>query len=152
MKGAIRILAVGIGLLFTSGAILISREAARKNSHHERHIRFEDERCLSVSCFRYAPEGIILFVQVKSPVIKVQQLGQPSEVIPHKSLVAQSTGELLILVPYNFVPRREWGLELYSEDRHWISMSPYFPRVPDLSSAEWNRLWSVAPGTKVELR
>jgi hypothetical protein len=133
----------------------MAHDIALVKSHYRSQILSEDEQFLSVSRFRCAPDGIVLFVESRSPVVKVQgrqaSFRHPFYDVSHQLLVRQPDGEYLILVPWKFAPRQEWCLELYSADGHWTSLSPYFPRAPNLSSADWKRLWALPRGTKVEL-
>ena len=154
-KRAVVTLIMAVSLLFATGVFLMAHDIALVTAHYRSQIPSEDKRFLSVSRFRCAPDGIVLFVKSTSPVVKVQgpqaSFRHPFYDVSHQLLVRQPGGEYLILVPWKFAPRQEWYLELYSADGHWTSMSPYFSNAPDLSSADWKRLWALPRGTKVEL-
>jgi hypothetical protein len=107
--------------------------------------RYSDRSQLRVLDERYARVGILLLVESSSPVVKVWRQ-QDFPFIPYRSVQFRALGTdrpntFLVMAAYEFSPKAEWYLELYSAAGHWVSMSPYFGDEPDLSQDVWRSLW-----------
>ena len=122
-------------------------------SHQVNWARHTDRGLLDTKEIRFAPQGMLLLVESDSEIVKVQRqveapfFGSVSRPFspfmePRWKANKISDGESVVLVEYRFKAGKEWYLELFSSDNHWLSMSPYFPAKPHLSSAQWEDLWN----------
>jgi len=129
---------------------LESCEHAREMTEHHRLLsERRDEKLLTVLSFRCASVGIILLVrsasgvaEVRAPPSTFSSRGLPVK-IAHRSFKTKLPGYSLVLVPLPFSAGREFYLDLYSQDGHWYSISPYFGLRPDCPDDQWKAVWSL---------
>ena len=104
----------------------------------------------SIRSIQYARDGIALNVHVPSGVATV--LKECSEwrpwVAKYKPTLFYIGGtvaeSVAVLVPYDMQPGHEWLLAIKSNSGHWVTLSPYFPKTPDLSDDQWRSLLASA--------
>ncbi len=150
---------MGTGLIVLIVLVLLLAEIIPLFYYQSNQEQFRDENFLTINNFKASPDGLVLLVKSNSSIVNVttQSKGyhflQTGIVpIPFKVLKTASLEEYLVLVPYKFEPSGEFYLELFSQDGHWYSMSPYFKDTPDLTHENWTRLWDWPVNQTVEVR
>jgi len=110
--------------------------------------QFRDEKVLTINNFKATPNGLVLLVKSNSSIVNVTTQSKEYHFlqigiipVPFKVLKATNVQQYIVLVPYEFRPNGEFYLELFSQDGHWYSMSPYFRDTVDLTNENWTRLW-----------
>ncbi len=137
-------IAVAIGIVFVTLLLAVVRSFAEQYFWSP-----QDEAHLNVISAQWSEQGIVLAVEAPSGIDSVWR--QRVNFIPvfrqHRRVAFETVlenGETKLLVDYPFIPGSEWLLALKSNDGYWVSMSPYSPQNPEISSREWQRLHSVA--------
>lgn len=126
-----------------------TRRLAASKIEYEAKLKRKDWRKLRPVWSSYAEDGIVLLVE--------SHLALAKAITPYdglgkcRQLRVRNSGMWLVLVPYPFSAWDEWYLQLYDQDGHWDSMSPYFPGRPNCSSRQWNTLWNSQTSSEVVL-
>jgi len=121
--------------------------------HQVNWAKRRDRTMLDTREVRFAPQGILLFVRSSGVIVNVLRqcetpffgsVSRPFSPFKEPRWKANriSESESIVLVEYRFRSEREWYLEPFSSDNHWLNMSPYFPAAPQMSREQWEDLWT----------
>lgn len=120
---------------------------------YEANRRREDPLQLTRRSLTYSDEGIAILIRSTSPVSRIQRRAAsgPSHYdVAFRVLETSVPLHYIALVPYDFCPDGEWGLQVFNQAGHWYSDSPYFPHAPPLSSDDWSHLFRSRKGTPID--
>ena len=97
-------------------------------------------RPITIVGYRAAPQGLEITIDSKSPPQQVEWHSRP---VPFRTLPLGSD-RWQVLVPREFTPRGEFIIGVRNQAGDETGGSPYFPDRPQITAAEWDRLWSSA--------